>query len=272
MKSGFRNTLAGRVPFGTHPGDSGKTINQPSAPPVYDLLANAFQPVLRTKDTEQLSRHARITLMVRLQDLCFGQKFSHSCWKALHHRRGIFSEIRVMDECDAVVLQLRRELAQVGFHHLALNVHQRIEAENKVDRPVGDHRQAASVIDVIAQMRVSRRSAAGRSRCNARRDRRHADARSAPSDNWSIVQNPEQSPESCSPGGIRGCEAIWFRTIARLSLPTARTILRRPESIRNRAYPSITLIPTFWPIGKAKSFQRKYLTRDNRAKPSGSRT
>ena len=59
-------------------------------------------------------------------------------------RRGV----GVVQECDAGESERARELVQIGLHDVAIDLHERVEAEREVDARVADHRQRAPVVDV----------------------------------------------------------------------------------------------------------------------------
>src|SRR6266705_6156872 len=59
-----------------------------------------------------------------------------------------------MNEAFAAGFQFLPYLAQIRLHDLPLHMHERIEAEDKIDRIVGQHRQGATVVDITADMRI----------------------------------------------------------------------------------------------------------------------
>jgi len=65
-----------------------------------------------------------------------------------------------MNESNPLIGQLAGQLTQIGLDDLPGHVNKRVETENKVDRPVGDHLEAASIVRVIEQLRVIGETAA----------------------------------------------------------------------------------------------------------------
>src|SRR5213078_2533297 len=60
----------------------------------------------------------------------------------------------MMDERHSSLLQLRRELAQITIDGLRTHMHQRIEAEDEIDRAIGNRRETVAFVAVIAHFRV----------------------------------------------------------------------------------------------------------------------
>src|SRR3954466_10496480 len=59
--------------------------------------------------------------------------------------RSIAAEIRMVEETHAVRLELDGELIQIGRQHILVDVNQRIEAEDEVDRVILDHRKRPTI-------------------------------------------------------------------------------------------------------------------------------
>ena len=95
-------------------------------------------------------------MMRPIENLQFDQRFRQCVWEPFTRRINVFAEIGMMNETFAADFQFRSELAQIGFQHLTVWMHKGIEAENEIDRRIGNHRQRAAIVEGAAYMRIRR--------------------------------------------------------------------------------------------------------------------
>src|SRR5690348_14079806 len=95
-------------------------------------------------------------MMRPIEDLCLNQRFRQRLRKPLPSSVNVFAEIGMMNEAFAADFQFRSKFAQVRFHNFTVRMHERIEAENKIDRAIGNDRQRAAVIQAAMHVWLSR--------------------------------------------------------------------------------------------------------------------
>ncbi len=95
-------------------------------------------------------------MMRPIENLQFDQRFRQCVWEPFTRRINVFAKIGMMNETFAADFQFRSELAQIGFQHLPVWMHKGIEAENEIDRRIGNHRQRAAIVEGAAYMRIRR--------------------------------------------------------------------------------------------------------------------
>ena len=70
-------------------------------------------------------------------------------------QRPVGADVRVVDEAHAVGCELARELIEIAAQHVRLSVHERVEAEDEVDRAVLDHVERAPIVHLVLDVVAS---------------------------------------------------------------------------------------------------------------------
>ena len=93
-----------------------------------------------------------------IEDLRLDQRLRERLGQPFSRRINVFAKVRMVNEAFAADFQLLSKLAQVGFHHVPVRMDKGIETENEIYRRVGNHRQGATIIQVAADMRMTRKT------------------------------------------------------------------------------------------------------------------
>src|SRR5436309_1596761 len=138
-----RETLPGRV--GSD--DDRKTIDQSSATPVNQFLAEAMQAVLGAERPKEFSSHVGRSMMRPIENLRFDERLCYGLRKSLAEGTRVFTEIGMMKKSSSADFQFRSQLAQIRFDDVPFRVNERIETEHEIDARIGNHRKRATVVD-----------------------------------------------------------------------------------------------------------------------------
>src|SRR6476619_109039 len=65
--------------------------------------------------------------------------------------------IRVVNETDAVGLQLEHELTEISFDHVSFDMNQRIKAKDEIHGMIWNHFQRLHIVDMVGEMAVGRK-------------------------------------------------------------------------------------------------------------------
>src|SRR5437763_12388384 len=115
-----------------------------------------MQAVLLAQRTKQVSAHASVPMVCPIENLRLDQWLYYCLGKTLPESVGVLAEIGMMNEAFAAGFQFRSQFVQVCLYDIAVRMNQRIEAENKIDRTVRNHRQRAAVVYAAVHVRRSR--------------------------------------------------------------------------------------------------------------------
>src|ERR1043166_841676 len=121
-----------------------------------------MQSMSRAQLTKQFSAHTRIPMMSPVQNVQLDQRFRYPARQPLASRINERAEIGMVNETFATGLQFLCNLTQIHVDDLAIHVDKGIEAENKVDGRIRQHRQRTAVVKFAMNAPVGGKSLATR--------------------------------------------------------------------------------------------------------------